>query len=91
MTTSKIKFIGALPNQLSELFKENFADSVLLGKRELLYTYEPTSPVREQQYYIWHFQTPDANTLFMCESQKQFQEIVLQLQLGIPIEELIHD
>ena len=88
---STVKFIGILPNQLSELFKENFADSSLLGKRALLYTYEPDSLVKGQQYYAWYFQTPDVDSLFMCESQKQFQEIVLQLQLGIPIEELIHD
>ena len=88
---SKVNFIGILPNQLSESFKENFADSALLGREVLLYTYEPNSLVRGQQYYIWYFETPDVDSLFMCESQKQFQEIVLQLQLGIPIEGLIHD
>lgn len=88
---SKIKFIGILPNQLSDSFKENFAYSSLYNRRPLLYTYEPNSPVNKQYYYTWHFETPDEHSLFMCKSQKQFQEIVLQLQLGIPIEELIHD
>lgn len=89
MTTNKIKFIGLLPNQLSESFKENFANSSLLGKRALLHTYEPNSPVNKQYYYTWYFEIPDGHNLFMCESQKQFQEMVLQVQLGIPLGELI--
>lgn len=88
---SKIKYIGILPNQLGKSFKENFAYSNLYGRRPLLYTYEPNSLVNTQYYYTWHFETPSEDRVLMCGSQKQFQELVLQLQLGIPIEELIHD
>lgn len=87
---NQIKFIGILPYLVTKSYKGNFISTTLKHRKELLFTYQPKAIVKDR-YYCWYFERPDDKNVFMCTSQKQFQEIVLQLELGIPIEEIIHD
>lgn len=90
MTTSKIKYLGLLPGVTTQFIKDATIDDLPNPNKDPdLYTYR----LEIKRFDCWRFSPPTIKDhgLHMCSSSEELLQIILMLNLGIPIEEIIHD
>lgn len=87
MTTSKIRYLGLLPEVTTQSIKDAVIDDLYLDHDPILFTYRITI----DRFDCWRFSPPENEDLHMCSSSEELLQIVLMLNLGIPIEEIINN
>ena len=89
MTVNKIRYLGLLPEVTTQAIKDATIDYIYENPTlKILYTYG----INLQRFDVWRCNPPNAHDgLYMCSSSEELLQIILMLNLGIPIEEIIHD
>ena len=89
MKVNKIRYLGLLPEVTTQAIKDATIDDIYKDPAlKILYTYG----INVQRFDVWRYNPPKAHDgLYMCSSSEELLQIILMLNLGIPIEEIIHD
>ena len=90
MTTSKIRYLGLLPEVTTQSIKDAVIDDLYNPNKDPdLYTYR----LAIKRFDCWRFDPPTTknNGLHMCSSSEELLQIILMLNLGIPLEEIINN
>ena len=87
MTTRKIRYLGLLPEITTQVIKDKVIDDLPDNSTPKLYTYK----LKQTRFDIWRHNPPIRDDTHMCTSSEELLQIVLMLNLGIPLEEIINN